>query len=233
MPFGICASAACQSSVDFSSSAKTGPALIGQTISHYRIIEKVGSGGMGVVFKAEDTRLGRLVALKFLSEDYARDPRALERLQREARVVAGLEHENICTIHDIGLHDGSAFIVMQFLEGMPLSDRLVVKPLQIEEITTFGMEIASALDKAHRLGVIHRDLKPGNIFITSEGHVKLLDFGLAKLRHEHPTHSAMPTVPPAPLTNPGSAVGTVAYMSPNRRAGKSSTSAPISSPSAR
>ena len=194
--------------------------VIGHTISHYRIVDKLGSGGMGVVYKAEDLRLGRLVALKFLSDAFARDPRALERLNQEARVVAALEHENICTIYDIGEHEGSAFIAMQLLEGITLADRLVGGPLAIEEATTFGIEIASGLDRAHRGGVVHRDLKPGNVFITRDGHVKLLDFGLAKVTQTSGPQSGLPTIAAAPLTNPGLAVGTVGYMSPEQARGE-------------
>ncbi|HET9361088.1 MAG TPA: protein kinase [Vicinamibacterales bacterium] len=193
--------------------------MIDQTVSHYRIVEKLGSGGMGVVFKAEDLRLGRLVALKFLSETFARDQRALERLKREARVVAALEHENICAIYDIGEHEGTCFIVMQLLDGMTLADRLGGGPLEVDEVLTFGIEIASALDKAHRTGIIHRDLKPGNVFITSDGHVKLLDFGLAKQHLESADQSVLPTIAP-PLSTPGMAVGTAAYMSPEQARGE-------------
>ena len=194
--------------------------VIGHTVSHYRIVDKLGSGGMGVVYKAEDLRLGRLVALKFLTDAIARDPHAMERLRQEARVVAALEHENICTIYDIGEHDGTTFIAMQLLEGITLADRLVGGPIAIEEAATFGIEIASALDRAHRGGVVHRDLKPGNVFITRDGHVKLLDFGLAKVTLRHATQSGLPTVASAPLTNPGQAVGTVGYMSPEQARGE-------------
>jgi Tol biopolymer transport system component len=195
--------------------------VIGQTVSHYRIVEKIGSGGMGVVYKAEDVRLGRLVAVKFLSEHMARDRRALDRLRQEARVVASLEHENICAIYDIGEHAGSCFIVMQLLDGMTLADRLFMGPLPIDDVMAFGAEIASALDKAHRTGVIHRDLKPANVFLTSDGHVKLLDFGLAKPDPERAVQSVLPTIADAPLTNPGVAAGTAAYMSPEQARGES------------
>jgi len=194
--------------------------VIGQTVSHYHIVEKLGAGGMGVVYKAEDLRLGRLVALKFLSEAFARDRRALERLQLEARLVAALEHENICAIYDIAEHEGSCFIVMQLLDGMTLADRLGAGPLEVEDVMTFGIEIASALDKAHRTGIIHRDLKPGNVFITVDGHVKLLDFGLAKRHLERDVQSVLPTIAAVPLTNPGLAVGTAAYMSPEQARGE-------------
>jgi serine/threonine protein kinase/Tol biopolymer transport system component len=194
--------------------------VIGSTVSHYRIVDTLGRGGMGVVYKAEDVRLGRLVALKFLSPQFAHEGQAFERLRREARVVAALEHENICPVYDIGEHEGGCFIVMQLLDGMTLADRLSGGHLDIEEATTFGIEIASALDKAHRGGIVHRDLKPGNVFITRDGHVKLLDFGLAKVNLDHAAQSVMPTVAAAPLTNPGVAVGTVAYMSPEQARGE-------------
>src|SRR3954463_15304818 len=202
-----------------------GTILEGQSISHYRILRRLGSGGMGVVYEAEDVNLGRHVALKFLSKEFQNEPQALERFQREARAASALNHRNICTIYEIGNDNGEQFMAMELLEGKSLDQQIGGQPIKLATLVKYGIQIADALDAAHKRGIVHRDIKPANIFVTDTGQVKMLDFGLAKhMEHrslmETATVSGGGRISPENLTSPGSTVGTIAYMSPEQARGE-------------
>ncbi len=194
--------------------------MIGQSVSHYKVLDRLGRGGMGVVYRAEDTRLGRQVALKFLPEEYAENKQALERFQREARAAAALNHPHICTVYDIGEWEGRPYIALELLEGQALNERISTSPIEVDDSIEMATQVTDALAAAHAAGIVHRDIKPGNIFITTGGQLKVLDFGLAKLTPKEGKSASSATTVDEHLTRPGSTVGTVAYMSPEQARGK-------------